>query len=31
VNEQVIDLIYKAVFAFTTGAITDRMVKSPDA
>jgi hypothetical protein len=31
VNEQVIDLIHKAVFAFTTGAITDRMVKSPDA
>ena len=31
VNEQVIDLVHKAVFAFTTGAITDRMVKSPDA
>jgi len=31
VNEQVFDLIHKAVFAFTTGAITDRMVKSPDA
>jgi hypothetical protein len=31
VNEQVIDLIHKAVFAFTTGVITDRIVKKQGA
>jgi hypothetical protein len=28
VNEQVIDLVHKAVFAFATGTIIDRLVKS---
>jgi len=30
VEEQVIDLTHKGVFAFATGAITDRLVKGPD-
>jgi hypothetical protein len=30
VHEQVVDLLHKAVFAFATGAVTDRLVKGPE-
>ncbi len=30
VNEQVVDLLHKAIYAFVTGIVADRLIKGPD-